>query len=68
MKPTPPRPPAELPVSIGRLEANAAYWASTERLANACVAKHKADAEHAAAMQQYEAARAAAVTQGLVPP
>lgn len=54
------------PITLARIRAGEAYHEACERLANASVAKHRADAEFEKAMAQYAQALGAAKSQGVV--
>jgi hypothetical protein len=58
--------PQQQTLTLARIRARDAYHNACERLANASVAKHRADAEFTEAMAQYAEARGAAVSQGVV--
>jgi hypothetical protein len=55
---------SELPPS--RIRTSQEYHDACERLANASVAKHRADAEFAEAMRAFSAAQGAAKSQGII--
>lgn len=54
------------PLPTSRARAGTEYHDACERLANASVAKHKADAEFAEAMAVFADARGAAKSQGII--
>ncbi len=53
------------PTSLARVRAGTAYHEACERLANASVAFHRAQAEFETAMTEFAAAQGAARSQGI---
>ena len=56
----------EQPMTLARVHAAQEYHEACERLANASVAKHRADAEFSEALRAYSEARGAARSQGII--